>query len=67
MITGINESKRFTKHISCEYKSKFDGRNCNSDQWWNNDTCQCEYKKRKYVKKIMFWILIHVIVKMENI
>ena len=54
MITGINESKRFTKHISCEYKSKFDGRNCNSDQWWNNDTCQCEYKNRKYVKKIMF-------------
>ena len=39
MITGINESKTLTKHTSCECKSKFDGRNCNSDRWWNNDKC----------------------------
>ena len=26
MITGINESKILTKHISCECKCKFDGR-----------------------------------------
>ena len=32
MITGINESKILTEHISCECKCKFDGRNCNSDQ-----------------------------------
>ena len=32
MITGINESKTLTKHISCEYRCKFDGRKCNSDQ-----------------------------------
>ena len=25
MITEINESKTLTKHISCEYKCKFDG------------------------------------------
>ena len=31
MITGINELKTLTKHISCECKCKFDGRNCNSD------------------------------------
>ena len=37
MITGINESKALTKHISCGCKCRFDGRNCNSDQWWNND------------------------------
>ena len=37
MITGINESK--TKHIPCEFKCKFDGRKCNSDQWWNNNKC----------------------------
>ena len=36
MITGINESS----------KCKFDGRNCNSHQWWNNDKCWCECKKR---------------------
>ena len=39
MITGINESKTLTKHISCERKRKFEGRKCNSDQWWNNDKC----------------------------
>ena len=39
MITGINESKTLTKHISCECKCKFDGRKYNSDQWWNNDKC----------------------------
>ena len=37
MITGINESK--TNHISCEWKYKFDGRKCNSNQWWNNYKC----------------------------
>ena len=37
MITGINKSKTLTKHLSC--KCKFDGRKCNSDQWWNNDKC----------------------------
>ena len=45
MITGINESKALTKHISCECKCRFDGRKCNSDQWWNNDKCRCECKK----------------------
>ena len=35
MITGINESKALTKHMSCECKCKFDGKKCNSDQWWN--------------------------------
>ena len=33
IITGINELKTLTKHISCECKCKFDGRSCNSDQW----------------------------------
>ena len=33
IVTGINESKVLTKHISCECKCKFDGRKCNSDQW----------------------------------
>ena len=26
LITGINESKTLTKHISCKCKSKFDGK-----------------------------------------
>ena len=32
MITGMNELKTLTKHISCKCKCKFDGKRCNSDQ-----------------------------------
>ena len=39
MITGINEWKTLTNHISCEFKCTFDGRKCNSDQLWNNKKC----------------------------
>ena len=53
MITGINESKTLTKHISCECKCRFDGRKCNSDQWWNNNKCRCE--KRHVCKKDYVW------------
>ena len=37
-----NESKKLTKHISCECKYRFDGRKCNLDRWRNNGKCQCE-------------------------
>ena len=37
MITGINESKALTRHISCDCKCKLDRTKCNSNQWWNND------------------------------
>ena len=39
MVTGINESKTLTKHISCECKCKFDETKCESNQWWNNNKC----------------------------
>ena len=55
MITGINESKTLTKHASCECKCRFDGRKCNSDQWWNNDKCRCERKKRHVCGKDYVW------------
>ena len=45
MITGINDLKTLTKHISCECKCRFDGRQCNSDHWWNKDKYRCECKK----------------------
>ena len=31
MITGINETKILTKHISCACKCKFDVRKCDSN------------------------------------
>ena len=55
MTTGINESKTLAKHISCECKCRFDERKCNSDQWWNNDKCWCECKKRHIFEKDYVW------------
>ena len=51
IVIGINESKTLTNHISFECKCKFHGRKCNSDQWWNNDKCRCECKKRHVCEK----------------
>ena len=55
MITGINESKTLTKHISCKCNCKFDGRKCKSDQWWNNTKCWCVCKKRHVCGKDYTW------------
>ena len=55
LIKGINESKTLAKHISCECKCKFDWKQCHSDQWWNNDKCQCECKKRHVCEKKYIW------------
>ena len=46
-ITGINESKILTKHISWEWKCTFDSRNSNPNQMWDSDKCQCECKNPK--------------------
>ena len=73
MITTINDLKTLTKHISCECKGKFDGRIFNSNQWWDNDKCQCKMsismsvKNMIYKKKIVFEILLHVVLKTVNI
>ena len=47
MIAEINELKTLTKDVSCECKCKFDGKNV--IQWWNNNKCQCECKKKSYM------------------
>ena len=65
MITGINESKTLTEHLSCKCKCKFVGRKCNSNQKWNNVKCWYECKKH-YVKKIIFAILLCEDAKMVN-
>ena len=59
MITGKNESKIKIKKTSCEWKCRFDGKKCNSDQWrnyendciWNLATCSCQ--NGKYLASIM--------------
>ena len=55
MITGINKSETLTKHILSECKCRSDGRKCNLDQWWNNDKCRCECKKRHAYEKDYVW------------
>ena len=43
-ITRINESKPLTKHILCECKYKSDGIKFSTNQNWNKELCQCEFK-----------------------
>ena len=47
MITGISESRTWTKHVSCKCEYKFDGRKCNLNQNCNNDKRRCECKNPK--------------------
>ena len=58
MITGINESKTLTRYISCKCKCKFDGRKRNPNQWWNNNECRIECKKRHVCEKDFIWNLV---------
>ena len=61
MITVINVTQTFTKHTSCYWECKFDGRKYNLNQKWNP---QWEQKNIIYVKKIiLIGILPHVVVK----
>ena len=55
IIIEITEWKALRKHISYECRCKFDGRNCNSDQWRNNDKCQCECKRPHVCEKDYVW------------
>ena len=63
MIIGLNKSKTFTKHISCQYKCKFRIKNGIAINASVSVTIQ---KNIVYMKKIIFGILLHVVVKMVN-
>ena len=49
VIARINELQTLARHISCECKCKFDGRKCNSNQKWNNESCNCGCKNLKKI------------------
>ena len=49
------EAKVITQHISCDCKSKFNSTTCNSNQTWNNKTCQCECKNYCKCKRDYSW------------
>ena len=42
MITNRNETKTLAKNTSCDWKWKPNALTCNSDQKWNNESCQWE-------------------------
>ena len=67
MITRIHEAKSLIRHFSCGCKCKFDSTECNSNQKWNNETCQCTCKTIKHTKKIIVRILVHVFARMLSI
>ena len=55
MITNKNEAKAMTEHISCDCKCKFNSTTCNSNEKWNNKTCQYEYENYCKCKKGYSW------------
>ena len=58
MVTGINESKILTKHLSCECKCKFDATKLISNQKWKSEKCWCECKNPKKLdacEKVYIW------------
>ena len=67
MITGINESKTLTKHIHAHVNVNLMKQNVHQINGGIMINVGVSVKKFVYMKKIMFRILLHVIVKMENI
>ena len=55
MITNRNKAIAMTEHISCDCKCKFNSTACNSNQKWNDKTCQCECKNYRTCKKDYSW------------
>ena len=51
MITNRDEAKTLVKHISCDFKCKFNSTTCNLNQKWNNKACQCVCKNYSTSKK----------------
>ena len=63
MIAGINKSKTLTKHISCEGICRLYGKNVIHINGGIMINANVSTKNFMYVKKIMFGILVHVVVK----
>ena len=64
----MNQWKQTKKHIYCECKCKFDGRNVihiKTGMTVNVDV-SAKIKKNMCVKNIIFGILVHALVKMLN-
>ena len=67
MITRTNESKTLRKHISCAYKCGFNEKNAIHINGGITINVDVNIKNVMYVKKIIFGILLHAVVKIKNI
>ena len=66
MITNNDEGKAMTEQISCDFKCKVNSTTCNSNQKWDNKTCQCECKDYHDCEKIIVGIQARVFVRMVS-
>ena len=55
VVTNKNDAKSMTEHISCDCECKPNSKTCNSNQKWNNKTCQYECKNYRKFKKGYSW------------
>ena len=67
MITGINELKTLTKHVSCKLNENLMEQNVIQINGGIMINVSVSVKKFMYVKKIMFGILTDIIVETENV
>ena len=67
MITRKKDPKILTKDISCECKCRFDGKNIIQINDATTINGNVSVKNVMYAEKIIFGILLHVLMKMENI
>ena len=55
VITGMHDSNILAKDISCKCKCRFDGKKCDSDQWWKNGRYWYECKNGPECEKDYIW------------
>ena len=67
MVIRINESQILTKDTSCECKCRFDRKNVIQINGGITINVYMSVKSVMYMKKIIFGILLHAVVKMEII
>ena len=67
MITGINESKPLTKHMSCKFICKFDGKNIIQINGGITINFDVSVKNVMYVKKIYVTIKDSKYVKISSV
>ena len=55
MITRIHEVKKLVKQIPGNCKFKFNSTTCNSDQKWDNKSCQYQFKNHRTCMEYYIW------------